>query len=126
MKKKEKGERNIYLPFDLQGFLWNLNLTPPPIKFLCMRLYSGTVIICSSGTIAQPLSVLFNMTFQTQVLCVWLRMAAATATLKWVDVLEAQFDKSWVDMDQLLKQVDEVKYYVHEVLWHSYRYLYKL
>ena len=35
-------------------------------------------------------------------------MAAAAASLKWVDVLETQFDKSWVDLDLLLSQIEEV------------------
>lgn len=34
-------------------------------------------------------------------------MAAAAASLKWVDVLETQFDKSWVDLDLLLSQIEE-------------------
>jgi len=34
-------------------------------------------------------------------------MAAVAACLKWVDVLETQFDKSWVDLDLLFNQIDE-------------------
>jgi len=34
-------------------------------------------------------------------------MAAAAASLKWVEVLETQFDKSWVDLDLLLSQIEE-------------------
>jgi len=34
-------------------------------------------------------------------------MAVASACFKWVDVLESQFDKSWVEMDSLLMQLEE-------------------
>jgi len=34
-------------------------------------------------------------------------MAVASACFKWVDVLEGQFDKSWVELDSLLMQLEE-------------------
>ena len=34
-------------------------------------------------------------------------MAVASACFKWVDVLETQFDKSWVELDSLLMQLEE-------------------
>eukprot|EP00090_Calanus_glacialis_P015676 TRINITY_DN24716_c0_g1_i1.p1 TRINITY_DN24716_c0_g1~~TRINITY_DN24716_c0_g1_i1.p1 ORF type:complete len:457 (-),score=128.48 TRINITY_DN24716_c0_g1_i1:380-1750(-) len=34
-------------------------------------------------------------------------MAVASACFKWVDVLEGQFDKSWVELDFLLMQLEE-------------------
>ena len=38
-------------------------------------------------------------------------MAVAAACFKWADVLENQFDKSWVELDTILCQLedDEVK-----------------
>ena len=35
-------------------------------------------------------------------------MAVTAACFKWADVLENQFDKSWVDLDLLFNQIDEV------------------
>eukprot|EP00092_Neocalanus_flemingeri_P004976 GFUD01005351.1.p1 GENE.GFUD01005351.1~~GFUD01005351.1.p1 ORF type:complete len:456 (+),score=112.49 GFUD01005351.1:100-1467(+) len=34
-------------------------------------------------------------------------MAVASACFKWVDVLEGQFDKSWVELDSLLMRLEE-------------------
>jgi len=34
-------------------------------------------------------------------------MAVASACFKWVDVLEGQFDKSWVELDSLLMKLEE-------------------
>ena len=38
-------------------------------------------------------------------------MAVTAACFKWADVLENQFDKSWVELDTILSQLedDEVK-----------------
>ena len=35
-------------------------------------------------------------------------MATASAGLRWIDVLENQFDKSWVDLDLILNQLADV------------------
>ena len=34
-------------------------------------------------------------------------MAVAAACFKWADVLENQFDKSWVELDSLLAQLED-------------------
>ena len=37
------------------------------------------------------------------------KMATASAGLRWIDVLENQFDKSWVDLDLILNQLADVR-----------------
>ena len=34
-------------------------------------------------------------------------MALATACFKWVDLLETQFDKTWIELDSLLLPLEE-------------------
>ena len=34
-------------------------------------------------------------------------MSVATTCFKWVDLLETQFDKSWIELDTLLSQLEE-------------------
>ena len=34
-------------------------------------------------------------------------MAVASACFKWADVLENQFDKSWVELDTILCQLED-------------------
>ena len=34
-------------------------------------------------------------------------MTVASTCFKWVDLLESQFDKSWIELDSLLLQLEE-------------------
>ena len=34
-------------------------------------------------------------------------MSVTSTCFKWVDLLEAQFDKSWIELDTLLLQLEE-------------------
>ena len=37
----------------------------------------------------------------------WVIMTVASTCFKWVDLLETQFDKSWIELDTMLLQLEE-------------------
>ena len=43
-------------------------------------------------------------------------MAVASACFKWADVLENQFDKSWVELDTILCQLEDDEVRNHEII----------
>ena len=43
-------------------------------------------------------------------------MAVASACFKWADVLENQFDKSWVELDTILCQLEDDEVGNHEII----------
>ena len=51
-------------------------------------------------------------------------MAVATTCFKWAELLETQFDKSWIELDTLLLQLEEDEDYSWvDISTHIYTYL---